>query len=224
MAGSPDTRTGSHRATCPTRSSPRTPATSRRESPGGTNSGTPHGTAVSEIVHDVAPGALLWLIKVCTDVDLAQAVDYAKAEDVDIITTSLGWYNVTPGDGTGFFDAQVDEARAAGILWTTAAANSREELLGRHVLQFQQRQLPPVPGHQRPELLRIGSRQLLGLQPRFHVQHLHELEQLGRGPDQGLPAPPVPAEPDAESRRADAGREQYQQPEPGQLPDANRRR
>ena len=94
--------------------------------PGGTNGGTPHGTAVAEIVHDVAPGALLWLIKVCTDIDLAQAVNYAIAQDVDIITTSLGWFGVTSGDGTGFFDEQVDEARAAGILWTTAAGNSRE--------------------------------------------------------------------------------------------------
>ncbi len=89
------------------------------------DTGTPHGTAVAEIVHDVAPDATLHLVKVGTNLDLAQAVDYAIAQDVDIITTSLGWFNLTPGDGTGFFDAQVDEARAAGILWTTAAANSR---------------------------------------------------------------------------------------------------
>jgi subtilisin family serine protease len=90
------------------------------------NTGTQHGTGVAEIVHDVAPGASLWLVKVGTQIDLAEAVDYLKLQDVDIITTSLGWFNLTPGDGTGFFDQQVDEARAAGILWTTAAANSRE--------------------------------------------------------------------------------------------------
>ena len=94
--------------------------------PGGVNGGTPHGTGVAEIVHDVAPGASLWLVKIGTNIDLAEAVDYLKLQDVDIITTSLGWFNLTPGDGTGFFDQQVDEARAAGILWTTAAANSRE--------------------------------------------------------------------------------------------------
>jgi hypothetical protein len=91
------------------------------------NTGTQHGTGVAEIVHDVAPGAALWLVKVGTQIDLAEAVDYLKLQDVDIITTSLGWFNLTPGDGTGFFDQQVDEARAAGILWTTAAANSRED-------------------------------------------------------------------------------------------------
>ena len=61
-----------------------------------------HGTACAEIVHDIAPDATLYLAKVSTNVDLAEAVAWAKdTHQVDIISTSLGWYNLTPGDGSG---------------------------------------------------------------------------------------------------------------------------
>lgn len=89
-------------------------------------SGTPHGTACAEIVHDVAPAAELYLVKIATDLDLEEAVNYLIAEDVDVISTSLGWYALTPGDGTGFFANIVARARNAGILWATAAGNERE--------------------------------------------------------------------------------------------------
>jgi subtilisin family serine protease len=87
---------------------------------------TPHGTACAEIVHDMAPAAQLYLIKISTDVDLDQAVSYAIAQGVDVISTSLTFLNITPGDGTGRFAAMANRARAAGILWTTAAGNYRE--------------------------------------------------------------------------------------------------
>ncbi len=87
---------------------------------------TPHGTACAEIVHDMAPSAQLYLIKIATDADLDQAVSYAIAQGVDVISTSLTFLNVTPGDGTGRFATMADRARAAGILWVTAAGNYRE--------------------------------------------------------------------------------------------------
>ncbi len=87
---------------------------------------TPHGTACAEIVHDMAPSAQLYLLKISTDVDLDQAVSYAISQGVDVISTSLTFLNVTPGDGTGRFAAMVERARAAGILWATAAGNYRE--------------------------------------------------------------------------------------------------
>lgn len=87
---------------------------------------TPHGTACAEIVHDMAPAAELYLIKIATDIDLDQAVTYAISQGVDIISTSLTFLNVTPGDGTGKFAAMSARARQAGILWVTAAGNYRE--------------------------------------------------------------------------------------------------
>ena len=87
---------------------------------------TPHGTACAEIVHDMAPSAQLYLIKIATDADLDQAVSYAITQGVDVISTSLTFLNVTPGDGTGRFATMANRARAAGILWVTAAGNYRE--------------------------------------------------------------------------------------------------
>lgn len=91
---------------------------------------TEHGTACAEIVYDIAPDAQLYLAKIATNLELQEAVDWAIAQDVDIISTSLGWYNLTPGDGTGEFEDLVQDARDAGILWLTAAANDRENHWG----------------------------------------------------------------------------------------------
>ena len=96
------------------------------ESDAQVNGATVHGTACAEIVHDIAPNATLYLVKVGTAIDLEEAVNWLKAQGVHIISTSLGWYNVTPGDGTGFFANLVQSARTAGIFWTTAAGNDRE--------------------------------------------------------------------------------------------------
>lgn len=87
---------------------------------------TRHGTACAEIVHDMAPEAHLYLLKINTDVDLNEAVDYAISQGVDIISTSLTFINATPGDGTGRFATMAWKARAAGILWATAAGNYRQ--------------------------------------------------------------------------------------------------
>ena len=100
------------------------------ESPSQVDGTTQHGTACAEIVYDVAPGAQLYLAKVSTDIDLQEAVQWLESENVDIISTSLTWYNVTPGDGTGEFADLVQDARNHGILWVTAAGNDREDHWG----------------------------------------------------------------------------------------------
>lgn len=88
---------------------------------------TKHGAACAEIVHDIAPDAALYLAKIATNLDLQEAVAWLKdMHQVDVISTSLGWYNLTPGDGTGEFADLVQTARDAGILWATAAGNDRE--------------------------------------------------------------------------------------------------
>jgi len=88
---------------------------------------TVHGTACAEVVHDIAPNASIYLAKIGTDIDLQEAVTWLKdTQHVDIISTSLGWYILTPGDGTGFFADLVQSARNAGIFWATAAGNDRQ--------------------------------------------------------------------------------------------------
>ena len=96
------------------------------ESEAQVNGTTVHGTACAEIVHDIAPDASLYLAKINTDIDLQEAVNWVKTQGVHIISTSMGWYSLTPGDGTGFFANLVQSTRTAGIFWTTAASNDRE--------------------------------------------------------------------------------------------------
>jgi hypothetical protein len=86
---------------------------------------TPNGSAMAEIVHDVAPAAELYLVRIETPADLAEAVDWLLAEGAQVVVTSVGWYNLAPGDGTGLLADQVARARAGGMLWVTAAGDMR---------------------------------------------------------------------------------------------------
>ncbi len=95
------------------------------------NGTTIHGTACAEIIYDIAPAASLYLIKIGTDIDLQEAVNWLiNNTQVDIISTSLGWYGETPGDGTGEFASIVQNARDHGIFWVTAAGNERQSHWG----------------------------------------------------------------------------------------------
>ena len=85
---------------------------------------TPHGTACAEIVHDVAPGAQLYLVNFGTEVEWANAVDWLLAQGVDVISFSAGWHVGGPGDGTGTLAEKVGDVRDAGVLWINAAGNS----------------------------------------------------------------------------------------------------
>lgn len=85
-----------------------------------------HGTAVAEIVHELAPGAKLHLICVDSEISLGQAKDYVVGNDIPIVNHSVGWLNTSRGDGTGgpgTPDAIVADARAQGVLWINAAGN-----------------------------------------------------------------------------------------------------
>ncbi len=88
-----------------------------------------HGTAVAEIVHDVAPGAQLLLACVNSELTLNQAEQWAVAQGARVINHSVGWFNTGAGDGSGgpgSPDAAVADAEAHGVLWVNAAGN--EEL------------------------------------------------------------------------------------------------
>ena len=90
---------------------------------------TEHGTAVAEIVHEIAPSAQLHLICIDTEVQLAQALAYAKANGIDVINHSVGWFNSSRGDGTGgpgSPDAIATDASGSGILWVNAAGNAAQ--------------------------------------------------------------------------------------------------
>ena len=86
----------------------------------------PHGTAVAEVIHDMAPGASLLFACVDTVAGLEDAAAWAEAQGARIINSSLGWFGLSRGDGAGGDgtpDAVVRDARAAGILWVNGAGN-----------------------------------------------------------------------------------------------------
>jgi subtilisin family serine protease len=91
---------------------------------------TSHGTAVAEIVSEMAPDAQLYLICAQSVPALAQAVAYARAQGIQIVNHSASWFNTSRGDGTGAPDTPegiVATARSAGILWVNAAGNRAQQ-------------------------------------------------------------------------------------------------
>ena len=89
----------------------------------GLEADTEHGTACAEIVHDVAPGAELLLMKIGNEVDLANAVQDAIDNGAWIISHSMGWFNTNFYDGTGVIGDIVRQATSAGLLWVNASGN-----------------------------------------------------------------------------------------------------
>jgi subtilisin family serine protease len=87
---------------------------------------TDHGTAVAQIVHEMAPDAQLYLLCIATDVDLAAAEAFAESQGVQVINLSAGFYNAGRGDGDGPVGAIAADARAAGILWVNSAGNDAQ--------------------------------------------------------------------------------------------------
>ena len=98
-----------------------------------------HGTAVGEIVHEMAPGAQLYLLCAGTEVEFAAAILFAIDNGIPIVNCSCGFFNVGRGDGTGtdfspdpgayidFPDLAVEAARSSNILPVFAAGNSRQQ-------------------------------------------------------------------------------------------------
>ncbi len=86
-----------------------------------------HGTAVAEVVYDIAPEATFYLINFDSDVALGRAVDYLIAEGVQVINTSFNFLTGCPWEGTGIIEPIVRKARAAGIFWAVSVGNHGTE-------------------------------------------------------------------------------------------------
>lgn len=89
--------------------------------------GSSHGAAVAEIIHDVAPDAELYLAHYDGgDVSMGNAVDWLMQQGVIIISHSAGGL-AAPMDGTGRDAELVDRVVAAGILWINSAGNAANQ-------------------------------------------------------------------------------------------------
>ncbi len=82
-----------------------------------------HGVAVAELIHDMAPGAALYLGYARTSSDLQSVMTSMYAAGVRIISSSVGKAYDGPGDGTGPLDTVANNAVAKGITWINSAGN-----------------------------------------------------------------------------------------------------
>jgi hypothetical protein len=85
--------------------------------------GNDHGTAVAEVVHDIAPDADIYLANFTTEVEFNNATNWMIDQGVHIIVSSVGWPATAAGDGTGSINNAVRRARERGIVWVQAAGN-----------------------------------------------------------------------------------------------------
>ncbi len=94
---------------------------------------TPHGTAVAEIVHQMAPAAALVLYCVDDNIGFKAAEAQVQAAGIKIVNSSLGFPGDSRGDGTGDANSTamtVKTARNAGILWIQSAGNNAADHWG----------------------------------------------------------------------------------------------
>jgi len=88
---------------------------------------TEHGTAVAEIIHQMAPSAQLFLYCIDDTTGFQQAEQEIQAAGIKIVSSSLSFPGDSRGDGTGSADSAattVKTARQAGILWIQSAGNN----------------------------------------------------------------------------------------------------
>lgn len=95
----------------------------------GPGDSTGHGTAVAELVHDMAPAAQLTLWCIDSELTLQRAVDDVINQHIPIISHSITWLAGGRGDGvhnrtdTVNPDDIAKEAYDHGILWVNAVGN-----------------------------------------------------------------------------------------------------
>ena len=90
---------------------------------GSFESGGTHGTGCVEAAFDHAPGATWRLYRVGSLTDLGTAVNDAIANNVDVITHSMSYYNEGWSDDTGAACAAANNASNNGIVFFTSAGN-----------------------------------------------------------------------------------------------------
>ncbi len=92
----------------------------------------PHGTAVAEVVHEMAPDAALHLVCVADEVTLNMGAGFVSSLNNLIVNHSVTWPNTSRGDGTfppadfehGVSPEEtVQQLSQLGALWVNAAGN-----------------------------------------------------------------------------------------------------
>jgi subtilisin family serine protease len=99
------------------------PVTSRLE---GEWDSTAHGTAVAEVIADIAPDAELYLYNFLTDVEFIDRLNTILADEIDVVNASVGFDNVWTMDGSSPWSQAVDQLQDYGVLYVAASGNEAE--------------------------------------------------------------------------------------------------
>lgn len=89
-----------------------------------------YGTAQAEVLYAAVPDATIYLARVTNDLEFAQAAEWMRREGVTVVGTYLGWYNIVPGDGTGFQSDVIARTCTAGLAWVTGTQHVRQQHWG----------------------------------------------------------------------------------------------
>lgn len=81
-----------------------------------------HGTAVAEVVADMAPDCTMTLIAVDSTLSAESAIDYVITQGFNIVVMAMGTVE-GPFDQSHPLSLAVNRARAAGIFWVNSAGN-----------------------------------------------------------------------------------------------------
>ena len=85
-----------------------------------------HGTAVAEIVHDMAPAATIRLVCIRTEADFVDALADFQGLGIEVVNGSIGLVGSTRSDGSGGANTAqgaVRALRSQGILYVASAGN-----------------------------------------------------------------------------------------------------
>lgn len=85
-----------------------------------------HGYACAEIIHDIAPAAELHLVRVNGPTTFENAVDWAIANDIDVASISMSFFNDSYYDGSGPVAQLVQKLADHGVLLVASAGNYGE--------------------------------------------------------------------------------------------------
>jgi subtilisin family serine protease len=85
---------------------------------------TAHGTAVTEEVADMAPGAQIYTLLFGDEVDFQNAADYLAANNIHIANLSVNWFGTSYYDDTGPISDIVNHSHDVdGVFWAVGAGN-----------------------------------------------------------------------------------------------------
>lgn len=86
-----------------------------------------HGYACAQTIHELAPDAELFLVRVNGLSTLRSAVDWAIRHDIDLVSMSMSFFNDSFYDGTGPHQELARRLEAHDILLVSSAGNSARQ-------------------------------------------------------------------------------------------------